>query len=63
MITIIICIIIIIRLKSTGTAAGQRSGTVRAIAEKLNIMLPGIYDASAYDEWDINNKILYLYTL
>lgn len=53
MITIIICIIIIIiiiRLKSTGTAAGQRSGTVRAIAEKLNIMLPGIYDASAYDE-------------
>ena len=32
----------IYRLKSTGTAAGQRAGVVRAIAEKLNIMLPGI---------------------
>ena len=32
------------------TPKGFRAGVVHALAEKLNIMFPGIYDVSAYDE-------------
>ena len=28
----------------------HRSAIVKAVAEKMNTMLPGIYDASAYDD-------------
>jgi len=30
--------------------SSHRSAIVRAIAEKVNTMMPGIYDASAYDD-------------
>ncbi len=30
--------------------SSHRSAIVKAVAEKMNTMLPGIYDASAYDE-------------
>jgi len=36
-------------LKQKGISS-HRSGIVRAIAEKVNTMLPGIYDASEYEE-------------
>ena len=32
------------------TPKGFRAGIVHALAEKLNINFPGIYDASAYDD-------------
>ena len=33
---------------SLGTPAGFRAGVVHAIAEKVNLALPGVYDSSAY---------------
>lgn len=41
-------------LKSTGTNAGWRAGTVHAIAEKMNITYVGIYDADAYEPLEEN---------
>lgn len=38
-------------LQETGISS-HRSGIVRCIAEKVNGMMPGIYDASQYDEDD-----------
>ena len=35
-------------LKDIGTAAGYRSAVVQAIAQKMDITFPGIYDASCY---------------
>jgi hypothetical protein len=32
--------------------SSHRSGIVRCLAEKLNSMMPGIYDASEYNEDD-----------
>ena len=32
------------------TPKGFRAGLVHALAEKMNINFPGIYDVSAYDE-------------
>jgi len=37
-------------LKDSKTAAGQRAGVVRAIAEKLNILNPGLYDRNLYED-------------
>ena len=36
-------------LRRIGTVAGQRSSVVRAIAEKLQLQFPDIYDPDAYD--------------
>ena len=36
-------------LKDIGTAAGYRSSVVQAIAQKMDITFPGIYDASCYE--------------
>lgn len=36
-------------LTRIGTVAGQRSSVVRAIAEKLHLQFPDIYDPDAYD--------------
>lgn len=33
-----------------GTPAGFRAGIVHSIAEKMNILMPGIYDSALYDE-------------
>mmetsp|Transcript_20952 Transcript_20952/g.22760 ORF Transcript_20952/g.22760 Transcript_20952/m.22760 type:complete len:121 (+) Transcript_20952:109-471(+) len=35
-------------LKSIKTPGGYRAGIVRSIAEKMNILFPGIYDPDAY---------------
>jgi hypothetical protein len=35
-------------LKSLKTPSGFRAGIVHAIAEKMNVTFPGIYDSSAY---------------
>lgn len=37
-------------LKASKTAAGQRSGVVRAIAEKLNVFFHGLYDSDLYGD-------------
>jgi hypothetical protein len=37
-------------LNSIKTKSGFRAGIVLAVAEKLNITFPGIYDANAYEE-------------
>lgn len=36
-------------LKEIGTAAGHRSSVVQAIAQKMDVTFPGIYDASCYE--------------
>jgi hypothetical protein len=36
-------------LKEIGTAAGYRSAVVQAIAMKMDVVFPGIYDGSCYD--------------
>ena len=33
-----------------GTPAGFRAGIVHSIAEKMNILMPGVYDSALYDE-------------
>ena len=38
-------------LQERGVKA-HRSGIVNAIAEKMNTMMPGIYDAEAYEDED-----------
>jgi hypothetical protein len=38
-------------LQSVGITS-HRSAIVKAIAEKMNTMIPGIYDASVYDDDD-----------
>lgn len=36
--------------------SSHRSGIVRAIAEKLNSMMPGIYDPEQYDDVDDDDE-------
>ena len=36
-------------LQSRGITA-YRSGIVKSLAERLNLLMPGLYDADAYDE-------------
>lgn len=38
-------------LQSRGISA-HRSGIVKSIAEKLNTMMPGVYDSEMYDDDD-----------
>eukprot|EP01039_Chlorochromonas_danica_P011142 gene11142-12421_t len=37
-------------LQAIGTPGGHRAGVVHSIAERMNIIFPGIYEASLYDE-------------
>ena len=36
-------------LDSAGTASGSRAAVVLAVAEKLNLSFPGLYDGSLYE--------------